>query len=371
MTEVIFHPSFIVFSLCTLINLCLFIFLFGKFSFFKKPAKSIPVFPPVSVIITAKNEDENLRNYLPSILEQEYPVFEVIIVNDQSEDDTRFVLGDFEKQYPHLKVVTIKDYINDFPGKKLAITLAIKKSTNNLLVFTDADCKPASNQWLKHIATDFDEHTDIVIGYSPYIKKNSLLNLFIQFDTFYNALQYFSFCLAGMPYMGVGRNMAYKKELFMKYGFSSHLHIPYGDDDLFINKTATRDNVKIEIDPESFVYSLPKGSYYKWKRQKTRHLKAGKEYKKQHKRWLGFVWLIQLMFYLSFLVTLFFFPTHYMLWSVFALRMMVAIFYYGKSLQLLRNINLIWFIPFIEAFYLLFLLPDFSLTAATSRRNAW
>ena len=371
MTEALFHPVFIILCICFLLQVFTFLFFFSRFAFYKPKPAVFSKLKPVSVIITAKNEDENLREFLPSILEQDYPVFEVIVVNDQSEDDTEFVLNELELKYPQLKIVVIKDHINDFPGKKLGIMLGIKKARYEQLVFTDADCRPESKNWLKHIASNFNENTEIVLGFSPYFKKKSLLNLFIRFDTFYTALQYFSFCLAGKPYMGVGRNMAYKKDLFMKKGFSSHLHIPFGDDDLFVNKNANFSNTVIEVSPDSFVYSKPKESFHKWKRQKIRHLKAGKEYRHSHKLWLGFVWLSQVLFYLSFIIAVIFFPCDYYVWGILFLKMTMTLLIYGKSLRLMKQTKFLWFIPLLDPFYHLFIVPNFSFASAASRRNAW
>lgn len=371
MLSLITHPAFIILCFFLMLNLLFFFFLFGRLAFRKRKTDPGLELPPVSVIISAKNEDENLRKFLPSILEQDYPVFEVIVVNDQSEDDTEFVLNDFEKQYPNLQIVTLKKHINDFEGKKLALTLGIKRASNNCLLFTDADCQPAGNQWLRHMAPNFSGNTQIVLGYSPYFNKKTLLNLFIQFDTFYTAIQYYSFTLAGMPYMGVGRNMGFTKDLFMRTGYSTHLHIPYGDDDLFVNKNATKENVKLEIHPESFVFSLPALSYQKWKRQKTRHLKAGKEYRGKHKRWLGMLWLSHLLFYLAFGACLVFFPGNYIVWSLFTLRLGVSLWIYGKSLQQFRQLRILPFIPVLEFLYLFFIIPDLTVSALTSRRNVW
>lgn len=371
MAKELLHPAFIILGVCFLIQVITYLGIFGKFAFYRPEVRDQTDLKPVSIIISAKNEDENLKRFLPAILEQDYPEFEVIVVNDQSEDDTEFVLNELELKYPNLNRVLIKDHINDFPGKKLAIMLGIKKAKYNQLVFTDADCKPAGNQWLRFIASHFDKDTEIILGYSPYFRKNSFLNLLIQFDTFYTALQYFSFFLKGKPYMGVGRNLSYTKELFMKKGFSSHLHIPFGDDDLFVNKNAHYGNTAIEIMPESHVFSLPKESYAKWQMQKIRHLKAGKEYKPEQKRILGYIWLSQVIFYLAFAAALVFLPTSYFVWGIFLLKIILTLIIYGKSLSKLNQKYLIFFTPLLDPVYHLFIVPNLSIAAMASKRNTW
>lgn len=193
----------------------------------------------VSVVIAAKNEAANLHKHLKDIFEQDYPKFEVIIANDHSSDNTLEVLSKFQESYTNLKVLDIQDWHSG--GKKAAITKAIFYAENELLLFTDADCIPSSNQWIKQMIAPFEEGVEIVLGYGAYRKEQGLLNLLIRFDTAEIALLSFGFAHAGKAYMGVGRNMAYRKSLFMNAkGFTNHLHISSGDDDLFVQQVASK-----------------------------------------------------------------------------------------------------------------------------------
>jgi hypothetical protein len=120
------------------------------------------------------------------------------------------------------------------------------------------------------------------------IKGPGALNKIIRFDTFHTALQYLSYALAGQPYMGVGRNLSYKKAVFLRNkGFSAINHVPGGDDDLFINKVATKENTAIVIDKDTFTLSDPKKNFGEWFRQKARHYTTAKYYKPRHKFLLG------------------------------------------------------------------------------------
>ncbi|MCQ2351572.1 MAG: glycosyltransferase [Paludibacteraceae bacterium] len=261
-------------------------------------------FPPVSVIICAKDEEHNLRNNLPVIMNQLYPEYEVIVVNDASYDNTEELLAEMKLKYPNLKSTYVPEKAKFIDSKKFALSLGIKAAQNEILVFTDADCTPASNDWLGNIVRNFDDGTDIVIGYGAYAKKPTLLNMFQVFDTMFIGMQYLNYSLAGKTYMGVGRNMAYRKSMFIKSkGFTSHLNLQSGDDDLFINEVATSDNTKIEIQPVSQTISEPKSTFNMWMRQKRRHLSTSGHYKASTKFMIGTELAFRTIFYVTFILS--------------------------------------------------------------------
>ena len=243
---------------------------------------------PVSVIVAAHNEIENLKILVPLLLKQNYPEFEVIIVDDRSEDDTYLYLLSEQRKDVRLKIVRIDYTPEHISHKKYAISLGIKAALYPYLLFTDADCQPLSENWIALMANQWQEKTEFVLGFSPYQKQKGLLNWIIRYETFFTAIQYLSYALAGLPYMGVGRNLAYKKEVFLRNkGFNRHLKIVGGDDDLFVNDNATAQNTAICIHPEAHVLSYPKTTWHSWKTQKNRHLSVGKFYKKKHILLLG------------------------------------------------------------------------------------
>ena len=238
-------------------------------------------FPPLSVVICARNEAENLARFLPAVLEQDYPSYEVVVVNDCSEDNTFNVLGDMMKRYPHLRVSIIQKDPGFTHTKKLAMLIGIKAAKNEMLVFTDADCRPASPKWLREVAAAAGPKTDIVIGYGGYIQEEGLLNLYIRYETMFTGMQYFGMAMAGKPYMGVGRNLAYRKSFFFeKGGFGPHNHIMSGDDDLFVNRNATAENCSLMLSHDSFTLSAAQKSLGAWIKQKRRHLSAAAWYKR-------------------------------------------------------------------------------------------
>ncbi len=291
--------------------------------------------PPVSVIIAAKNEAENLQKFLPDILEQDFPEFEVIVVDDGSKDHTEQVLESFKKQYTHLRTTYIKPDEHFKHGKKLAVTIGIKAAKYDYFVFTDADCRVASKHWLKLMARNFKENT-LVLGFGGYNKQPSFLNKLVRYDTIQIATLYFSKALAGNPYMGIGRNLAYAKSLYTKVkGFSSHYHIPTGDDDLFVNEAASYAKTGIETSIDSFTFSVPPKSFKEWQRQKSRHLVGSKFYSPGQKIFLGIEGFSRGLFHIISLIGIIFFPN--ILLPVGSLILLDLVIKYIISSNLLRH----------------------------------
>ncbi len=329
-----------------------------KLAYYKTPHFDFVNLHPLSVIICGRNELENFKKNLPLILNQNYPDFEVIVVNDCSVDDSQYYLKDLAGEYPHLKIVTLKEDIRFRRGKKFAVSMGVKAAIHDILVFTDADCAPKSEFWLKYIQRHYEQpNVEIVLGYSPYEKLSGFLNALIRYETFFTALNYLSFALTGTPYMGVGRNLSYKKELFFKgKGFAAHMHIPSGDDDLFVNQHATKDNVVIEIDEQSQQLSEPKLTWKSYWQQKNRHQGAGKLYKSKHKYMLSIQAISAMLFYVSLVVLLILKVELVFVISVFFVRLVLQAIIYSKAMRKLCVPDLIWYFPLLEPFYYFYLL---------------
>lgn len=235
---------------------------------------------PVSVVICARNEAENLQRYLPSILGQDWPEFEVIVVNDCSEDDTEDVLNLLTQKYSNLRIATIHKDSSLVHSKKMALFIGIKAARNEILLLTDADCQPVSSKWIELMTQGLSGKAEFILGYGGYMVKKGLLNRYIRYDTMFIAMQYMGMTLAGMPYMGVGRNLAYKRSLFFKNrGFGAHINLQSGDDDLFVNSLANRNNCYTQLDPDSFTRSVPATSFSSFSKQKMRHMSTSVYYR--------------------------------------------------------------------------------------------
>ncbi|MBD3748704.1 MAG: glycosyltransferase [Sphingobacteriales bacterium] len=327
---------------------------------------------PVSVIICARNEAENLAKNLEKVLQQDYPDFEVIVVNDCSSDRSDDVLRDFQERYQHLKVVKIEEHPRYKTAKKFAATLGIKAASHEILIFTDADCEPASSSWIEIMASHYQNNeTEIVLGYSPYFKERGFLNKLIRYETFQTALNYFSFALYGMPYMGVGRNLSYKKSLFFKgKGFAAHMHIPSGDDDLFVNQNATAQNVAIEVREDAQVWSTPKGTWKAYWQQKLRHIGAGKIYKKQHKVYLSLQASSAICFYALGFTGLILSIEPYFLLGAFLLRFLIQFYIFYKPVGRFQNKDLLWWFILLDPFYYIYL-TGLNVVGLFSKKISW
>ncbi|MCL2596290.1 MAG: glycosyltransferase [Paludibacter sp.] len=277
----------------------------GVKRYYKKQKKTSIDFissqPPVSVIICAKNEEDNLKKFLPLILTQQYADFEVIVIDDGSYDNTSIVLDSLKKIYPNLRSTFVPKETKNISTKKLGISLGIKAAKNELLLLTDADCYPASEFWLAKMVRNFTSKTDIVLGYGAYTEENTVLNRMITYDTLFNSLQFLGMAIVRKAYMGVGRNLAYRKSAFFENGgFTPTLHLKSGDDDLFVNRVATRTNTRVEVSPESVTWSEPKHLFKEWLYQKMRHLSVSGSYSFKSKVQIIIEPLTRATFYLAF-----------------------------------------------------------------------
>lgn len=279
-------------------------------------------YPGVSVIVCARNEENNLRNYLQALLTQDYPCYEVIVVNDGSEDDTQMVLEQYMRQYKHLYVTFVPREARIISSKKLALTIGAKAAHYDYLLLTDADCRPESRYWIRDMARGFcgnDGKTEVVLGYGAYFSQKSLLNSLINYDTLFIGLQYMGMAVAGKAYMGVGRNLAYKRETFFNHsGFRGLLGERAGDDDLFVNKIVTRENTQIVCTPDSITWSVPKASWREWFHQKRRHLSVSPHYKTASKIQLTIEPLTRGLFY-ALLIAIFVFGSGWAMVGAYAL----------------------------------------------------
>jgi biofilm PGA synthesis N-glycosyltransferase PgaC len=352
--EIIFLSLFAV-SLA--VQLLYYWMVFSRLAFQKKQPPVSTGQPPVSVVMAARNEYHHLKKNLTAVLEQKYPAFEVVVVNHASDDETADYLKEMQGRYAHLKVITIEKDLNFFHGKKFPLSIGIKSAANDILLLTDADCRPATPFWISRMVSNYGTKTEVVIGYGPYRQEKGLLNRIIRYDTFLVALQYLSFALTGKPYMGVGRNLSYRKSLFLKNkGFIAHYNIASGDDDLFISEVARKDNTRTELHPESFVYSEPKHHFGEWLRQKQRHLTTGRKYKPKIKFLLGTFQLSQGLYWLSLFILLcgFVHPEAlYVVAGLALLRLVTRVIIHKKAAERLQERQIFLFSLLWEPFHIL------------------
>lgn len=335
--EILFYA----FAAATAIQVFYYTVFFSRLAFYKPKEKLQTQQHPVSVVICSRDEDENLARNLPGILVQQYPSsFEVVTVNDNSVDDSKYILQELKKTFKSLNVVELTHEAKLITGKKYPLSIGIREAKHEVLLLTDADCVPASEYWIQKMQDAYGENIEVVLGYGAYHKKSGLLNKLIRFETFHTALQYLSYALAGIPYMGVGRNLSYKKDIFLRNkGFSSINHIPSGDDDLFINKVASKKNTAVVIDPDAITRSIPKTTWSGWLKQKKRHYTTAKYYKAKHKFMLGLYFITQFLFYPLLIATAILYDWKLAL-GLFGVRLLVQGFIFYRTMKKLDEEDL-------------------------------
>jgi cellulose synthase/poly-beta-1,6-N-acetylglucosamine synthase-like glycosyltransferase len=363
---------FLGFCLFAFVQLIIVLFIYGRIAFHRIQKEKLSDFtPPFSIIIAARNESENLYQFLPFILEQDYPEFEVIVINHQSFDDSKYVLGAYAEQFRNLRVITIEKSKHMKFGKKLPLTLGIRSAKYEHMIFTDADCKPKSDQWLRSMAARYAPKKEIVMGFGPVYKRKGFVNRMIRFDTAWIGMSYMSMAKAGIPFMGIGRNLSYTKTAFSQAdGFKSHYSLPSGDDDLFIQDAAKGRNYQINIDPESFCYSKAAGTMESWMRQKSRHYTTAGHYRVFKKLMLG-IYPMSLLLMLGTFVSLLFNREYiWLTLAVFLILLTVKWIVLGKAFKKLNEAKFIVWIPLWDILYALWT-PIMFYTVSKSETNRW
>lgn len=343
--QIVLDIIFYAFCAVVAVQLFYYLYFFIRLAFYKEKTKSISSQQPVSVVICAKDEAANLAKNLPGVLYQDYrTTHEVIVVNDNSLDDSKYVIDEYKKEFKNLNVIELVQEAKLITGKKFPLSMGIKSSKYETLLLTDADCVPASEHWINTMQNAYNDDTEIVLGYGAYMKHKGFLNKLIRFETFHTALQYFSYALAGLPYMGVGRNLSYKKNVFNRNkGFSSINHLPSGDDDLFINQVANKSNTEIVINKDAHTLSEPKKTFGDWVKQKNRHYTTAKFYKPKFKMLLGLYHASLFFLYPLFVVSLVF-CKWWLVLSIFGVRFLIQIFVFAKTMNKLNEKDLLpWF----------------------------
>lgn len=352
-----------IFGLCCIIQCGYYLIVFARLNFVRPLAGTPEWLPPVSVIICAKNEADNLQKFLKVVLIQQYRQYEVIVVNDQSTDHTSEVLVHYYVRNPHLKIVNITgSETKQYAGKKHALLKGIAVASFDTLILTDADCRPASTLWLAKMAGSYLSETKIVLGHSPFEKQAGLLNKLIRYENFMTAIQYLGFAKLGIPYMGIGRNLSYTKDLVQPdLDFEKYKQLPTGDDDLLINAKASGGNTEICIAKEAFVYSTAPSTLSGWLKQKRRHLRAGFHYKLHHKTALFLFSFSGLLFYVLWAVLLVKLSVTGWAIALFATTLLVKYISTAFVYRQLGAADLQMISPVLDVMYTLYLLIIFFL----------
>lgn len=358
---------------CVLVQLFYVLYYFLPLAFHKDPAPQNGAnLPPLSILVCAHNEAENLQELLPLLIQQEYPQpLEIIVIDDRSWDGSHVLVKEYELEHAHVRLVRVKETPPLMSPKKYALFLGIKAAQYEHLLLTDADCRPLSATWAQSMASGFLGGKDIVLGVSPYMQIYGFLNHLIRFETFLTAIQYLSFAKRGQAYMGVGRNLAYTKSVFFRNkGFSSHIRSLGGDDDLFVQEAAQHSAVQIVIDRSAQTSSSPERRWRDWWRQKRRHLAAGRQYQKKNQLRLGLFVLSNALFYVISPVLLGL--QYQLLWVGLIIGVRYAALY-GSYLPVARRLQdplKWWLLPILEVGYYLNYI-GIGISVLTTKKVRW
>ena len=345
---------FYIFIVVTIIQFFYYILIFGKFAFYKSSKQNNQNFN-ISVIVCAKNEEENLKKLLPLLITQDYPNFEIVLIDDASRDETLEIFEEYEKLHKNIKLVKVENNEAFWGNKKFALTMGIKAAKTDHLLFIDADCYPNSQNWISEMSSHFTNEKTIILGYGAYEKiAGSFLNKIIRFETLLTATQYFSWAKKGNPYMGVGRNLAYnRKEFYEVNGFINHMKIRSGDDDLFINQVANGNNTAICYSTNSFTKSVPKTNLQDWINQKRRHIATASYYNAFDKIQLSIFYFSQIAFvFLSIFMLISQFQWIVVL-SLISFRYIFAWISLGFSAGKLKEKDVMYYFPILEVVLML------------------
>lgn len=336
-----------------IIQLIYYIIVYGKVAFYKGNRKENEDTLSVSVVLCVKDQAYYLEKHLPIILEQEYPNFEVVVVNDASTDETEYILKLLQEIYPNLNVVHLYENINKYLGKKYPLSLGIKSARNEIILLTDADTIPSGYNWINEMVKGFFDKKQIVLGFSRREIKKGFLNSLIHYDCQVSAMNYLGLALIGQPYMGIGKNLAYTRKMFFKEGgFISQYNISVGDDDLFINKVASKQNTSVVITKKSINLSSPKETLSEWILQKKKQYISRKHFKTKDKLSTLTLPLTTLFIYTLALVSLMFsFPWEYVVLGLI-IKYTMQIIYYYRCTKTLGTKKIAIFAPLFEILFL-------------------
>ena len=363
----------ILFITCLVIQSVYFLW-FGRLILYKVPPKPEETItrqtPPVSVIIAARNEADNLPRLLKALTRQKHTTFEIIVINDRSTDDTGKIITAFGQDFPHIKRIDIDQVPKGWNPKKHALSQGIQMAKYPILLLTDADCAPKSDLWIKTMADGFDKLANFVLGFSPYEKNRGLLNQWIQFETLYTGMQYLSSAINGYPYMGVGRNLAYRKNIFSRHGFKGYEHVTGGDDDIFVNRHADFLNTNICIAEEAHMVSQPESNWSDYFKQKIRHLSVGKYYCPKSRTGLALFSLSNWVGWFTFFCLLLAGFQTYLILALLCIRGVVFYTIFTRIGQKLRIKMMYGLLPVLEMIHS-FLYPFVGLYALMSKKIKW
>lgn len=339
-----------VFIAIVLIQLFYYLGVFSSFSF-SKETENNPKRIPVSVIVYARNQAEEIKQLLPNLVNQNYHDYELVLVDNASTDETLDVYKEYAQMFSNIRLVRVENIETFWNNKKYAQTLGIKAAKHEYLLFIDAEKNIDNEFWIMSMASNFTLNKTIVIGSSMYIKTKGFLSKISRYDLVFSQLHSFSWTNFGSPFSYFSRNLAYKKEEFYKVnGFITHMNNPLGEREFFINEASKSKNTTFSYSKNSVIYLQPLAKFSEWFKQKKdddillSELKFGAKFKIRlfnTSQFLFFIIAIALLILqIEWLITT----------IIIILRYLICWIIIGKTTKKFNQKDLIWMFPFLELF---------------------
>lgn len=337
-----------VFIAIVFIQLFYYLGVFSSFSF-SKESENNPKRIPVSVIVYARNQAEEVKKLLPHLVNQNYHDYELVLVDNASSDETLDIFKEYAQMFANIRLVRVENNETFWNNKKYAQTLAIKAAKHEYLLFIDAENAIDNELWIMSMASNFTLNKTIVIGPSMYFKAKGFLNKVIRFDAVFSQLHSFSWTNYGAPFSYFSRNIAYKKEEFYKVsGFITHMNNRLGEREFFLNEAAKSKNTAFTNSKNALVYLKPFSKSSQWLNQKIEddyllsQLNFGNKFK------VRLFHASQFLFFLLAIVLLILQIEWLITTIIIILRYLIAWIIVAKSVKKFNQSDLVWLFPLLE-----------------------
>lgn len=343
----------------------IYLFAFSSIGFRKNKVQAGSHKLPVSVVIYVKNKAFLLEEHIPIFLEQSYPNFELVLVNHASSDHSLEVIEGLMERYPNIKLVNVENKERFWANKKYALTLAVKASSHDCILYTELDSLPMTNQWIQSTVDQFVGDKSIVMAPVQYTAKNP----FLRYIDAIHQLQSFSFANLGNPFRASKANFAFSKDEFFRVkGYISHLDIPVGITTLFLKDAGNKKNTAVALNHDNFVCAKQKVTWATFWDRQLREAQLFQYYNFKNKFLLSVFNLSKLALYLTLPIGLF------VNWQVYGgILLSYYLLYYlscSKSLIKLKEQKLLYILPILDLYYAIHLMLLF-LASKFIRPKTW
>ena len=249
LSELVLLTVFGVLFLLRLLHLFLFT---GRVLFRKKVDNNEAEKKPLSLILTIRNEEENLKNNLPKILSLENIDFEMVVVDDFSQDNSYLILGLLKDRYKRLTISALNQETKF--STKLALNIAIKATNNKWILTVPVSLAEVAAEWLDYISQATNNEKNVVIGYSTVARSKGFYNRLTRIENYFSYLKSTGYILNGIPFVYSVENVAFQKEKYFEIGgFGQKVTEHYANLELVINSFIRKKTTAVLFNKESSI----------------------------------------------------------------------------------------------------------------------